>query len=125
LGYVDEDGFLYLVDRKKDVIISGGTNVFPKDIEEIIVQHPAVREAAVFGIPSEKWGETPLAAVILRQSNASTAEALRDWINEHVDAKNQRISAVVIMEDSPRSAAGKTLKRILREPYWADKTQKI
>lgn len=125
LGYVDEDGFLYLVDRKKDMIISGGTNVFPKDIEEVIVQHPAVREAAVFGIPSEKWGETPLAAVILNQSDAITAEALRDWINEHVDAKNQRISAVVIMEDFPRSTAGKTLKRILREPYWVDRTEKM
>ena len=125
LGYVDEDGFVYLVDRKKDMIISGGTNVFPKDIEEIIVQHPAVREAAVFGIPSEKWGETPLAAVVLSQPNAITAEALRDWTNERVDAKNQRISAVVIMEDFPRSVAGKTLKRVLREPYWADKTEKI
>ncbi|MGB8730776.1 MAG: class I adenylate-forming enzyme family protein [Candidatus Sulfotelmatobacter sp.] len=125
LGYVDVDGFLYLVDRKKDLIISGGTNVFPKDIEEIIVQHPAVREAAVFGIPSDKWGETPLAAVILNQPDAITKESLCDWINERVDAKNQRISAVVIMEDFPRSAAGKTLKRILREPYWADKTEKI
>ncbi len=91
LGYVDEDGFLYLVDRKKDMIISGGTNVFPKDIEEIIVQHPAVREVAVFGIPSEKWGETPLAAVILNHPGAVTPEALCDWINERVDAKNQRV----------------------------------
>lgn len=125
LGYVDEDGFLYLVDRKKDMIISGGTNVFPKDIEEIIVQHPAVREAAVFGIPSDKWGETPLAAVILHQPGAVTEKALCDWINEHVDAKNQRISAVVIMEDFPRSTAGKTLKRILREPYWAGRDEKM
>jgi long-chain acyl-CoA synthetase len=125
LGYVDEDGFLYLVDRKKDMIISGGTNVFPKDIEEIIVQHPAVREAAVFGIPSDKWGETPLAAVILHQPGAVAERALCDWINEHVDAKNQRISAVVIMEDFPRSTAGKTLKRVLREPYWAGRDEKM
>ncbi len=125
LGYVDEDGFLYLVDRKKDMIISGGTNIFPKDIEEIIVQHPAVREVAVFGIPSERWGETPLAAVILQQPGTIAAEALCDWINERVDAKNQRISAVVIMEDFPRSTAGKTLKRVLREPYWAGRDEKI
>ena len=125
LGYVDEDGFLYLVDRKKDMIISGGTNVFPKDIEEVIVQHPAVREVAVFGVPSEKWGETLLAAVILHPSGAITAEALRDWINERVDAKNQRISAVAIMADFPRSTAGKTLKRILREPYWVGRHEKI
>jgi acyl-CoA synthetase (AMP-forming)/AMP-acid ligase II len=125
LGYVDEDGFLYLVDRKKDMIISGGTNVFPKDIEEVIVQHPAVREVAVFGVPSEKWGETPLAAVILHKPGAITAEALCDWINQRVDAKNQRICAVAIMEDFPRSTAGKTLKRILREPYWVGRDEKI
>jgi acyl-CoA synthetase (AMP-forming)/AMP-acid ligase II len=125
LGYVDEDGFLYLVDRKKDMIISGGTNVFPKDIEEIIVQHPAVREAAVFGIPSEKWGETPLAAVILHQPDTVTAEGLRQWINERVDAKNQRVGAVTIVDDFPRSSAGKTLKRLLREPYWSGRDEKI
>jgi long-chain acyl-CoA synthetase len=125
LGYIDEDGFLYLVDRKKDMIISGGINVFPKDIEEIIVQHPAVREAAVFGIPSEKWGETPLAAVILRESASITAEDLCQWINERVDAKNQRLHAVTILNDFPRSTAGKTLKRVLREPYWAGREEKI
>jgi acyl-CoA synthetase (AMP-forming)/AMP-acid ligase II len=125
LGYTDEDGFLYLVDRKKDMIITGGINVFPKDIEEIVVQHPAVREAAVFGVPSEKWGETPFAAVILRPDSQITAEALRSWINERVDAKNQRVEQVVIMEEFPRSTAGKTLKRVLREPYWRGRTQSI
>jgi long-chain acyl-CoA synthetase len=119
LGYVDEE------DRKKDMIISGGTNVFPKDIEEIIVQHPAVREAAVFGIPSDKWGETPLAAVILHEPGAVTPEALCDWINERVDAKNQRVTSVVVMEDFPRSTAGKTLKRVLREPYWTGRNERI
>ena len=107
------------------MIISGGINVFPKDIEEIIVQHPAVREAAVFGIPSEKWGETPLAVVILRQAGAITADQLCQWINERVDAKNQRVHEVKIMEDFPRSTAGKTLKRILREPYWAGQNEKM
>jgi len=125
LGYVDEDGFLYLVDRKKDLIISGGVNVFPKDIEEIIVQHPAVREVAVFGVPSEKWGETPLAAVILHRPRETTEEELCRWINERVDGKHQRVSAVVFMEDFPRSTAGKTLKREMREPYWAGRAARI
>jgi long-chain acyl-CoA synthetase len=125
LGYVDQDGFLFLADRKKDMIISGGSNVFPKDIEEIIVQHPAVREAAVFGVPDEKWGETPVAAVILHKSSIITVEALRDWINERVDSKIQRVHMVVIMEEFPRSTAGKTLKRILREPYWAGRETKM
>jgi len=125
LGYVDKDGFLYLVDRKKDMIISGGVNVFPRDIEEIIVQHPCVAEAAVFGVPSAKWGETPLAAVILREPKSITAEALCAWINERVDAKNQRVQSVVIMDEFPRSTAGKTLKRTMREPYWAGQKEKI
>jgi len=125
LGYVDEEGFLYLVDRKKDMIISGGVNVYPKDIEEVVVQHPAVREAAVFGIPSDRWGETPLAAVILREAGAVSEDALRDWVNERVEAKYQRVDRVVLMQDFPRSAAGKTLKRVLREPYWANRQGKI
>jgi acyl-CoA synthetase (AMP-forming)/AMP-acid ligase II len=122
---VDDDGFLYLVDRKKDLIISGGVNVFPKDIEEVIVHHPAVREAAVFGVPNDKWGESPLAAVILHQPNEITEEELCNWINERVDAKHQRVIGVVFKEDFPRSTAGKTLKREMREPYWAGRDVRI
>ncbi|MBI2313088.1 MAG: acyl--CoA ligase [Betaproteobacteria bacterium] len=119
MGYVDEDGFLYLVDRKKDLIISGGVNVFPRDIEEIVVQHPAVREAAVFGIPHDKWGETPIACVILRDPGAASSAEIKDWVNQRVGARYQQVSEVVIMEDFPRNTAGKTLKRQMREPYWA------
>jgi long-chain acyl-CoA synthetase len=79
----------------------------------------------VFGVPSEKWGETPLAAVILRQPGMISAEELCQRINERVDAKSQRVHEVKIMEDFPRSTAGKTLKRVLREPYWAARQEKM
>jgi acyl-CoA synthetase (AMP-forming)/AMP-acid ligase II len=125
MGYVDEDGFLYLVDRKKDMVISGGVNVYPRDIEEIVVQHPAVQEAAVFGIPHEKWGETPLATVILQQAGGVTPGELKDWINERVSAKFQRVHDVVIKDDFPRNVAGKTLKRVMREEYWNEKETKL
>jgi acyl-CoA synthetase (AMP-forming)/AMP-acid ligase II len=118
LGYVDDDGFLYLVDRKKDMIDSGGVKVYPRDIEEVAARHPAVREVAVFGIPDAKWGETPLAAVVLRTGASVTAEALRDWINANVAAQYQRVARVVLYADFPRNAAGKTLKRELRLPFW-------
>ena len=120
MGYVDEEGFLFLVDRKKDMIISGGVNVYPKDIEEVVVQHVAVLEAAVFGISSEKWGETPIAAVTLKEGTEVHPAELKTWINEHVGAKFQRVSEVLILDDFPRNIAGKTLKRVIREDFLAD-----
>ena len=116
-GYVDEDGFLFLVDRFKDMIITGGVNVYPKDIEEIIIQHPSISEVAVFGVPNERWGETPVAAVVLGEGEGVDIEDLIGWSNSRVDAKFQRISDVIIMEVFPRNVAGKILKRELREAY--------
>ena len=117
LGYLDEDGFLFLVDRVKDMIISGGVNVFPKDIEEVIIQHPAVAEVSVFGVPDKKWGETPIAAIIFHHAQKLSQDELIKWTNERVDAKFQRISAVVIYDSFPRNVAGKTLKREMRDSY--------
>ncbi|MES2321679.1 MAG: AMP-binding protein [Pseudomonadota bacterium] len=125
LGYVDEDGFLYLVDRKKDMIDSGGVKVYPHDIEEVIARHPQVAEAAVFGVPDDKWGETPVAAVLLRPGQACDAEVLRAWINERVGARYQRVSQVLLVTEFPRSVAGKILKRSLREPFWAGRERAI
>jgi acyl-CoA synthetase (AMP-forming)/AMP-acid ligase II len=117
LGYVDDEGFLYLVDRKKDMIISGGVNVYPRDIEEVAIRHPAVREVAVFGVPDARWGETPVAAVVLSARGAAGARDLAEWINARVGAKFQRVSDVVVCDDFPRNVAGKTLKRVLQEQY--------
>jgi acyl-CoA synthetase (AMP-forming)/AMP-acid ligase II len=79
----------------------------------------------VFGIPDEKWGETPVAAVVLRADVHATEDELRDWINSHVAARYQRVSQVLIMKDFPRSAAGKTLKREMRGPYWKGRDKAI
>jgi acyl-CoA synthetase (AMP-forming)/AMP-acid ligase II len=116
-GYVDEDGYLFLVDRIKDMIISGGVNVYPKDIEEIVIRHPDVSEVAVIGVPNEKWGEVPVAAVVLMPGAAATPGELIEWTNRRVDAKFQRIRDVVIMDAFPRNVAGKMLKREMREAY--------
>ena len=111
LGYVDEDGYL---------IISGGVNVYPRDIEEIVVQHDDVRDVAVFGAPHPKWGEQPVAAVQLVDGARTNAEELRAWVNDRVEARYQKIGEVVIMEAFPLSVAGKTLRRIIRDDYIAE-----
>ena len=120
LGYVDGDGFLFLVDRKKDLIISGGVNVYPKDIEEVVVQHPDVVDAAVFGVPDAKWGETPVAAVRLRTGTATSAGDIEAWVNERVAARYQKVADVVIRVEFPLSVAGKTLRRVIRDDYLED-----
>jgi acyl-CoA synthetase (AMP-forming)/AMP-acid ligase II len=116
-GYVDEDGFLFLVDRIKDMIISGGVNVYPKDIEEVVIRHPSVSEVAVIGVPDDKWGEVPIAAVVLLPGSAVETRELVEWTNSRVDAKFQRIRDVVVMESFPRNVAGKMLKREMRAAY--------
>lgn len=116
LGYVDDDGFLYLVDRKKDLIISGGVNVYPRDIEEVAVQHPAVVDVAVFGAPDDRWGESPVAAVRLSDP-AVTTDDLRDWINDRVSARYQKVREVLVRDDFPLSVAGKTLRRVIKADY--------
>jgi acyl-CoA synthetase (AMP-forming)/AMP-acid ligase II len=128
LGYVDEDGYLFLVDRKKDMIDSGGVKIYPRDIEEVMSRHPDVAEAVVFGVPHEKWGETPLAVVQLRpraDGEPASADELRSWINARVAARYQQVSAVNIVVNLPRNAAGKILKRELRDPHWAGRERLI
>ena len=117
LGYLDEDGFLFLTGRKKDLIISGSVNVYPQDIEAILVKHPAVKDAAVFGIPHERWGETPVAAVLCKPTSQPDPEELLYWVNERVEARFQKLSNLFILEDFPRNVAGKTLKREIRDAY--------
>jgi long-chain acyl-CoA synthetase len=116
IGRFDEDGFLTLLDRSKDVIISGGFNIYPTDIEAELVRHEAVVEAAVVGVASERWGETPVAFVTLRKGSRIEAPALMDWTNERL-GKTQRLSDLAILDSLPRSPIGKLLKRELRDLY--------
>jgi acyl-CoA synthetase (AMP-forming)/AMP-acid ligase II len=118
LGRFDSEGFLYIVDRKKDMILSGGQNIYPTDIETVLLEHAAVAEAAVIGIASERWGETPLAVVVLRPGHAPRATELLDWTNARV-GRQQRLSGVVPRDSLPRNANGKVLKRELRREYAA------
>ena len=116
VGRFDEQGFLTLLDRRKDMIISGGFNIYPSDLESVVIRHEAIEEVAVVGVPSRQWGETPVAFVVLKPGRAATAEEIRAWANERL-GKTQRLASVEIREALPRSAIGKVLKRELREEY--------
>jgi acyl-CoA synthetase (AMP-forming)/AMP-acid ligase II len=116
VGRFDEHGFLTLMDRKKDMIISGGFNIYPSDLEAELARHPDVAESAVIGVPSEAWGETPVAFVHLRTNATANAAQIRDFVNARV-GKTQRLSDIKLIDSLPRSAIGKVLKRELRDAY--------
>lgn len=115
IGYLDDEGFLYIVDRKKDMILSGGQNIYPQDIEAVIAAHDDIKDVAVIGVKSGKWGETPLAVIAPKNGQLDTA-ALKDWTNAQL-GRQQRISGVEIIDEIPRNPNGKILKRELREIF--------
>ena len=114
VGRFDDDGFLILMDRKKDMIISGGYNIYPSDLEAVMLQHPDVADAAVVGLPSEAWGETPVGFYVPRERADDSADEVLAWVNRQV-GKTQRLSALHAVDELPRSAIGKVLKRELRD----------
>ncbi|MBP6901444.1 MAG: acyl--CoA ligase [Burkholderiaceae bacterium] len=118
VGRFDADGFLQLVDRRKDMIISGGFNLYPSDLEAVLRGHPDVADVAVVGVPSAEWGETPVAWVVARSGATASEAELRDWMNQRV-GKTQRLHALRFTTELPRSAVGKVLKRELREAFVA------
>jgi acyl-CoA synthetase (AMP-forming)/AMP-acid ligase II len=124
MGRIDEDGFVVLLDRKKDMIISGGFNVYAADIEVLLLKHPDIMDVAVIGIPSEQWGESPMALCVRRDGARVTAAEVKDWANRRL-SKTQRLVAVEFRESLPRSTIGKIMKRELREPYWAGRSARI
>ena len=116
IGYVDSEGFLYIVDRKKDMILSGGQNIYPQDIEAVAAGHPAVFDVAVIGLPSARWGETPVGLAVLRDGDDTDALEIKQWVNERV-GKQQRLADLIPVDALPRNPNGKILKRELREEY--------
>ena len=121
IGQLDPDGYLYVVDRKKDMILSGGQNIYPQDIEAVLVTHAAVNEVAVIGVPSAKWGETPLAVVVSEPEASQECSEILEWTNSQL-GKQQRLSGLIFAESLPRNPNGKILKRELRQKYkdWAN-----
>ncbi|NVJ99166.1 MAG: acyl--CoA ligase [Alphaproteobacteria bacterium] len=116
VGQLDEEGYLYIVDRKKDMILSGGQNIYPQDIEAVMIGHPDINDVAVIGVPSPTWGETPLAVVVPEAGNTATAGDITRWANERL-GKQQRICGTEFIDTLPRNPNGKILKRDLRDTF--------
>jgi len=123
-GYVDEDGFLYIRDRIKDLIISGGENIYPAEVERVLAAHPNVAEVAVIGIPDHKWGESVKAVVVPRWGATVELEDLIGFARQHL-AGYKCPKSMDLVAALPRNAMGKLLKRDLREPYWTGLQRRI
>ncbi len=124
IGVIDDDGFVYIVDRKKDMIISGGFNVFPSEVEQVLWSHPAVQDCAVIGVPDEKWGEAVKAVVELKPGAKATPEELIELAKDKLGGVKAP-KTVDFMATLPRSPVGKVLKKDLRATYWAGHERKI
>jgi long-chain acyl-CoA synthetase len=124
VGRMDEDGYIYLVDRKKDMIISGGENIYSREVEEVLYMHPAVLEAAVVGAPDEKWGESVKAVVALKEGAAASEEEIIDFCKEHL-AGYKKPRSVEFRDSLPKTASGKIRKSEIRERYWEGYERRI
>jgi len=124
MGYYDERGYIYIVDRKKDMIVSGGENIFPREVEEVLYQHPAVHEAAVFGIPDDYWVEKVHAAIVLKPHMTVTPEEIIEFCKSKI-ARYKAPKSVEFVNALPKTPSGKILKRELREKYWKNMDRKI
>ena len=124
-GYIDEHGFVFVVDRVKDMIISGGENVYSTEVENALALHPAVAQCAVFGIPSEQWGEQVHAVVVPKPNAEADAASLIAFCKERIAGYKCPRSVEIRGEPLPLSGAGKILKRELRQPYWENRQRMV
>ena len=125
IGRLDKNGYLYVVDRKDDMIISGGYNIWPAELENVLSDHPAVIEAAVFGIPSDRWGETPCAHLTIDDTIAVSEDDLIQLCVDRLGSYKKPGKVVLSTEPLPKSPVGKILRRSLREPYWAGHDRRV
>ena len=116
-GYFDEDGFLCIHDRMKDMIVSGGENIYPAEVENAIFGHPDVADVAVIGVPSEKWGEEVRAIIVAKSGHTPTTESITKWVRERI-AGYKCPKSIDVVSELPRNPSGKILRKDLREPYW-------
>jgi acyl-CoA synthetase (AMP-forming)/AMP-acid ligase II len=123
-GHIDADGYVYVTDRIKDLIISGGENIYPAEIERVMAEHPALAEVAVIGVPDEQWGEVPIAIVVLRSGASVETVELVDWCRERL-AGYKVPKKVNVVPELPRTPTGKVLKRELRKPYWEGRERQV
>jgi len=124
IGYYDDKGYIYITDRKKDMIITGGENVFSREVEEVLYKHPAVLEAAVIGIPDNYWVEKVHAVIVVRKGEATTSKEIIAFCKKHL-AGYKAPKSVEFVDTLPKNAAGKILKKDLREKYWQEHVRKI
>jgi acyl-CoA synthetase (AMP-forming)/AMP-acid ligase II len=124
VAWIDDDGFVYVCDRLRDMVISGGVNIYPAEIEDVLHRHPAVQDVAVFGVPDEQWGERLHAAIEPRPGTTITAGALLAFARAHLaDYKVPR--EISFHAALPRDTAGKLVKRVLRDPFWAGRSSRV
>ena len=123
-GVMDAEGFVYIQDRVKDMVVTGGENVYPREVEDVLFQHPAIADAAVIGVPDDKWGEALKAIVVMRDGEGAEAEELIDFCRQKLAGYKIPRSVDTIAE-LPRNASGKVLKKDLREPYWKGQDRRV
>jgi acyl-CoA synthetase (AMP-forming)/AMP-acid ligase II len=124
MGYYDRKGYIYIVDRKKDMIVTGGENVYPREVEEVLYRYPAVQEAAVIGVPDDVWVERVHAVVILKEGQRATAEEIMSFCKQNL-ARYKAPKSVEFVPALPKNPQGKILKRELREKYWKGKERRV
>jgi acyl-CoA synthetase (AMP-forming)/AMP-acid ligase II len=124
MGRYDEKGYIYILDRKKDMIVSGGENVYPREVEEILYQHPSVKEAAIIGIPDPYWVEGVHAVVVLKEGASATSEEIIHFCKKRI-ARYKAPKSIEFVESLPKTPSGKILKRELREKYWAGMERRV